>query len=82
MVSSFYHCARCVFHLEADVAAIDVWSAGVMLLSMLTLKFPLFNSTDDLEALMEIAAIFGRGAMEKCAMLHSKSSCPVSPQMT
>ena len=71
-----------MFHLEADVAAIDVWSAGVMLLSMLTLKFPLFNSTDDLEALMEIAAIFGRGAMEKCAMLHSKSSCPVSPQMT
>ena len=43
-----------------------------MLLSLLTHKFPVFNSSDDIEALMEIAAIFGRGAMEKCAMLHSE----------
>ena len=45
---------------------------------MLTLKFPLFNSTDDLEALMEIAAIFGRASMEKCAMLHSEPLSPFS----
>lgn len=43
-----------------------------MLLSLLTHKFPVFNSSDDIEALMEIAAMFGRGAMEKCAMLHSE----------
>lgn len=45
-----------------------------MLLSLLTHKFPIFNSSDDIEALMEIAAIFGRNAMEKCAMLHSESA--------
>jgi cell division control protein 7 len=44
-----------------------------MLLSLLTHKFPVFNSSDDIEALMEITAIFGRNAMEKCAMLHSTS---------
>jgi len=44
-----------------------------MLLSLLTHKFPVFNSSDDIEALMEITAIFGRNAMEKCAMLHSVS---------
>jgi cell division control protein 7 len=44
-----------------------------MLLSLLTHKFPVFNSSDDIEALMEITAIFGRNAMEKCAMLHSMS---------
>ena len=54
-------------------AAIDVWSAGVTLLSILTHKFPVFNSTDDVEALMEIAAVFGRAAMERCALLHSES---------
>jgi cell division control protein 7 len=53
--------------------AIDVWSAGIMLLSILTHKFPIFNSNDDMEALMEIAAIFGRASMERCAMLHSAS---------
>jgi cell division control protein 7 len=54
--------------------AIDVWSAGIMLLAMLTQVFPVFNSSDDIEALMEIAAVFGRQAMEKCAVLHSKFS--------
>jgi cell division control protein 7 len=53
------------------MVAVDVWSAGIMLLSLLTHKFPVFNSSDDIEALMEITAIFGRNAMEKCAMLHS-----------
>lgn len=55
-----------------QTVAIDVWSAGVMLLSILAHKFPLFNSTDDVESLMEIAAVFGRSAMERCAMLHSE----------
>jgi cell division control protein 7 len=54
--------------------AIDIWSAGVILLSILTHKFPVFNSNDDIEALLEIGAIFGRGAMERCAMLHSECS--------
>jgi cell division control protein 7 len=38
-------------------------------------KFPLFASSDDVEALMEIAAIIGRKAMEKSATLHSKLFC-------
>jgi cell division control protein 7 len=45
-----------------------------MMLSILTHKFPIFNSNDDTEALMEIAAIYGRLPMEKCAMLHSEPS--------
>ena len=52
--------------------AIDIWSAGVILLSILTHKFPCFNSNDDTEALLEIAAIFGRNAMERCSLLHSE----------
>ncbi|KAK8850506.1 hypothetical protein IAR55_004424 [Kwoniella newhampshirensis] len=56
-----------------QTVAIDVWSAGVMLLSILTHKFPVFNSNDDIEALMEIAAIFGRNAMERCALLHNRT---------
>ncbi|WVR08562.1 hypothetical protein IAU60_005617 [Kwoniella sp. DSM 27419] len=56
-----------------QTVAIDIWSAGVMLLSILTHKFPVFNSNDDIEALMEIAAIFGRAAMERCALLHNRT---------
>ncbi|EIN11053.1 kinase-like protein, partial [Punctularia strigosozonata HHB-11173 SS5] len=53
--------------------AIDVWSAGMILLFFLTGKFPLFQSSDDIEALMEIAAIIGRKRMERAATLHSRT---------
>ncbi|PIL37510.1 hypothetical protein GSI_01204 [Ganoderma sinense ZZ0214-1] len=52
--------------------AIDVWSAGMILLFFLTKKFPIFNSNDDTEALIEIATIIGRRKMEKTATLHSR----------
>nr|ODN89954.1 CDC7 protein kinase [Cryptococcus depauperatus CBS 7841] len=56
-----------------QTVALDVWSAGVVLFSIVTQKFPAFNSSDDIEALMEIAAIFGRTALERCALLHNRT---------
>jgi cell division control protein 7 len=50
--------------------AVDVWSAGMILLFFLAGKFPLFQSNDDVEALLEMACIFGRRRMEKAATLH------------
>ena len=44
----------------------------------LTRKFPLFHSSDDIEALMELATIFGKKRMEKTATLHSKTHSPAS----
>lgn len=44
----------------------------MILAFFLSCKFPLFNSNDDVEALMEIACIIGRKKMEKVATLHSK----------
>lgn len=57
-----------------DIAtALDIWSVGIMMLCFLTRRFPFFNSNDDTEALVEIAAIFGRKRMERCAAVHSKA---------
>lgn len=53
------------------ILALDIWSVGVTLLCLVTRRFPFFTSTDDTEALVEIAAIFGKKRMEKCAALHS-----------
>ncbi|KAF5364141.1 hypothetical protein D9756_000149 [Leucocoprinus leucothites] len=55
-----------------QTGAIDVWAVGMILLFFLTGKFPLFQSNDDIEALMEIASIIGRKQMEKTATLHSR----------
>jgi cell division control protein 7 len=52
--------------------AIDIWAAGIILLSVLCHRFPVFNSNDDTEALLELGAIFGRTGVEKAAMLHSE----------
>jgi len=51
--------------------AIDVWSSGIIFLFFLTRKFPLFQSNDDVEALMELSTIIGRKGMERTATLHS-----------
>jgi hypothetical protein len=42
----------------------------MILLFFLTGKFPLFQSNDDVEALLEISCIVGRRRMEKAATLH------------
>ncbi|KAF8076815.1 kinase-like protein [Lyophyllum atratum] len=56
-----------------QTGAIDVWAAGMILLFFLTHKFPLFQSNDDIEALMEIATVVGYNEMENVATLHSRT---------
>lgn len=59
-----------LFKCPNQTTKIDIWSAGVMLLTLLARRFPFFNSSDDIDALTELTAIFGRDAMKKCARLH------------
>ena len=49
-----------------------MWSAGVVLLTFLGRRFPFFNSADDVDALIEIASIFGRSKMKDAALLHGQ----------
>ena len=62
-----------LFKCPDQTPAIDVWSAGIVLLSFLLRRFPLFNANDDTEALLELATIFGQRRMEQCAMLHNRT---------
>ncbi|KAM0753361.1 kinase-like protein [Meredithblackwellia eburnea MCA 4105] len=56
-----------------QTVALDIWSAGIMMLCFLARRFPFFNSTDDTEALAEITAIFGKRKMERCAAIHNRT---------
>jgi cell division control protein 7 len=59
-----------LFKCTEQSTKIDIWSAGVMLLTILSKRFPFFNSADDVEAMIEIATIFGSRRMKACAHMH------------
>ncbi|KAI9801668.1 MAG: hypothetical protein M1833_002350 [Piccolia ochrophora] len=59
-----------LFKCTNQTTKIDIWSAGVILLTMLARRFPFFNSADDVDALIEISTIFGQRRMKPAALLH------------
>ncbi|KAL2130914.1 hypothetical protein VTI74DRAFT_5798 [Chaetomium olivicolor] len=59
-----------LFKCTEQTTKIDIWSVGVILLTILSRRFPFFNSADDVEAMIEIATIFGRQRMQAAALLH------------
>jgi cell division control protein 7 len=56
----------------AQTTVIDVWSAGVILLTLLSRRFPFFHSADDVDALLELTNIFGRRRMRETSLLHGQ----------
>ena len=72
-----------LFKCTEQTTKIDVWSAGVMLLTILSRRFPFFNSADDVEAMIEISTIFGGKRMKQAGLLHGcvfESSIPTISQ--
>lgn len=59
-----------LFKCTEQTTKIDIWSAGVILLTILSKRFPFFNSADDVEAMIEIATIFGIKRMRQAGQLH------------
>lgn len=51
--------------------AIDIWSAGVILLCFMTGRFPFFLANDESDALVELTQIFGYKEMKEAAAKYS-----------
>ena len=49
------------------LTAVDIWAAGVILLSMLSSRYPFFKAPCDLTALAQIVEVFGTDAITKAA---------------
>jgi cell division control protein 7 len=54
----------------SQTTKIDIWSAGVILLTLLARRFPFFNSADDVDAMIEMSSIFGKRRMKAVAAMH------------
>lgn len=61
-----------LFKCTSQTTKIDIWSAGVILLTFLGRRFPFFHSIDDVDALIEMASIFGTRRMKQAASLHGQ----------
>lgn len=56
----------------SQTTKIDIWSVGVILLTLLGRRFPFFHSVDDVDALIEMASIVGQARMKRVAALHGQ----------
>lgn len=59
-----------LFKCTNQLTKLDIWSAGIIGISFIARKFPLFNSPDDIDAILELVLIFGLEKMQQCAELH------------
>lgn len=61
-----------LFKCTAQSSKIDIWSAGVILLTIICKRFPFFNSADDIDAVIELTTLFGKAKMRRAALFHGQ----------
>ena len=50
------------------LVAVDIWSAGVILLCILSRRYPFFRAQDDQSALAQIVSLMGSKECTKCGI--------------
>jgi cell division control protein 7 len=68
-----------LWRFEHQTTAIDLWSVGVVMLSMLTCSYPFFHAPDDLSALGELTVLLGTAKLTEAAKKCHKSLFDVPP---
>jgi len=56
-----------------QTVAVDMWAAGVILLSILARSYPFFRSPDDITALAELISLFGSEALQSVAKKYNRN---------
>jgi cell division control protein 7 len=55
-----------------QTCALDVWAAGIVMLTVCTGRYPFFKAADDMCALAELVALFGSRALQEFAAAIGK----------
>jgi serine/threonine protein kinase len=52
------------------ILAVDIWSVGIIFLSILTGRYPFFKALDDNMAIMQLISLFGSEPVRKAALKY------------
>jgi serine/threonine protein kinase len=74
-----FRAPECMLGVDERTGAVDVWSAGVILLSVLTRQYPFFSAADDIDQLWEIALLRGAKALRAMGREFGKGLELASP---
>ena len=55
-----------------SITAVDIWSAGVIFLSLLSGRYPFFRAHDDMTALAQIISIMGSEKVSESAKVYGR----------
>jgi len=61
-----------LFKCSHQTRAIDMWSVGVIFLSLMTRQYPFFISKEDIDGIVEMSLIYGDYEMRKAAKIYGK----------
>ena len=62
-----YKAPELLMKADSITQAVDVWSAGVVLLTLLTRRYPFFNNTNDLVTLCQMGSVLGTKRIQEAA---------------
>ncbi|KAI8987004.1 kinase-like domain-containing protein [Pilobolus umbonatus] len=57
---------------EYQTGAMDIWAAGIILLSFLSGCYPLFDANDDADIMLELAHIYGLKKLTECGEYYGR----------
>ncbi|EIE87639.1 hypothetical protein G6F46_000461 [Rhizopus delemar] len=67
-----YRAPEVLLRVVHQTTAVDIWSAGIIFLSLLTKVFPFFVGYDEADSIVEIANIFGIQELQKMALKYNR----------
>ena len=65
--TSGFRAPEVLMQYQYQTTAVDIWSAGVIFLSLLSGKYPFFKSSNDITAMMQIVSLFGSQQCQEAA---------------
>ncbi|KAI9276059.1 kinase-like domain-containing protein [Sporodiniella umbellata] len=67
-----YRAPEVLLRVVHQTTAVDIWSVGIILLSLLTRVFPFFVGYDEADSVVEIANVFGYHTLQKMAFKYNR----------